>query len=143
MVAQLGHHLFDHIANRNDARELALLHDWHMTEFSGGHALHQIMQRVALGAGDDVARHHLSHWSLERLRAIGEEQGFEVVAVPLLPDGDAVDRISSTRIRNALAEGRMEDVAAFLGRPYAIRGPVLHGEERGRTMGFPTPRGRP
>ena len=75
---------------------------------------------------------------MDRLRAIGEEQGFEVVAVPLLPDADGHDRISSTRVRTALAEGRMDEVQALLGRPYAIRGPVLHGDQRGRVIGFPT-----
>lgn len=72
------------------------------------------------------------------LTEIGREQGFEVVAVPLMPDAEGRERISSTRIRNALAEGRMEDVTAFLGRPYSVRGPVVHGDERGRTIGFPT-----
>ncbi|MFA7248933.1 MAG: bifunctional riboflavin kinase/FAD synthetase [Dehalococcoidia bacterium] len=74
----------------------------------------------------------------ERLRAIGVEQGYEVIAVPLLEDGAGVARISSTRIREALAAGEMEEVASLLGRPYAIRGPVLHGDHRGRGIGFPT-----
>ena len=74
----------------------------------------------------------------EALAAIGEEQGFEVIPVPLMHDDEAGERVSSTRIRNALAAGEMEEVARLLGRPYAVRGPVLHGEERGRTIGFPT-----
>lgn len=74
----------------------------------------------------------------EVLAAIGEEQGFEVIPVPLMHDDDAGERVSSTRIRNALAAGEMEEVARLLGRPYAVRGPVLHGQERGRTIGFPT-----
>ena len=91
-----------------------------------------------LVVGEDFRLGRGGEGSVERLRAIGEEQGFEVVAVPLLADAGAVDRISSTRIREALAAGDMDDVSAFLGRPYAIRGPVLHGEERGRQMGFRT-----
>jgi len=74
----------------------------------------------------------------EALAAIGEEQGFEVIPVSLMHDDQAGERVSSTRIRNALAAGEMEEVARLLGRPYAVRGPVLHGEERGRTIGFPT-----
>lgn len=73
-----------------------------------------------------------------RLAEIGDAQGFEVVAVPLLDDGEGGERISSTRVRDAIAAGEMELVARLLGRPYALRGPVLHGDERGRTIGFPT-----
>jgi len=91
-----------------------------------------------LVVGEDFRLGRGGEGTVERLRAIGEEQGFEVLAVPLLADAGAVDRISSTRVREALADGNMDDVSAFLGRPYAIRGPVLHGEERGRRMGFPT-----
>jgi riboflavin kinase / FMN adenylyltransferase len=72
------------------------------------------------------------------LTEIGREQGFEVIPVPLLPDANGEERISSTRIRNALAAGQMEDVQAFLGRAYAIRGPVVHGDARGAGIGFPT-----
>ncbi|MPZ97739.1 MAG: bifunctional riboflavin kinase/FAD synthetase [Dehalococcoidia bacterium] len=71
-----------------------------------------------------------------RLAEIGEEQGFDVVPIAELDD-DA-ERVSSTRIREALAAGRMEQVATLLGRPFSLRGPVLHGDERGRTIGFPT-----
>ncbi len=72
----------------------------------------------------------------ERMRALGEELGFEVVQVePLMHDHE---RYSSTAVRNALAEGEMERVQALLGRSYRIAGPVVHGFERGRTIGFPT-----
>jgi riboflavin kinase/FMN adenylyltransferase len=46
--------------------------------------------------------------------------------------------VSSTAVRRALAAGDMELVASLLGRPHAIRGPVVRGNERGRTIGFPT-----
>ena len=91
-----------------------------------------------LVVGEDFRCGRNGEGTVERLRAIGAEQGFEVVAVPLLADAQGHDRISSTRIRAALAAGEMEDVSAFLGRAYAIRGPVLHGEQRGRSIGFPT-----
>ncbi len=91
-----------------------------------------------LVVGEDFRLGRGGEGTVDRLRAIGEEQGFEVIAVPLLPDADGRDRISSTRVRDALASGRMDEVQALLGRPYAIRGPVLHGEQRGRQMGFPT-----
>ena len=91
-----------------------------------------------LVVGEDFRLGRGGEGTVDRLREIGVEQGFEVLAVPLLADEAGRDRISSTRVREALAAGEMEDVAALLGRPYAIRGPVLHGEERGRTIGFPT-----
>ena len=72
----------------------------------------------------------------ERMRQLGKEVGFEVVQVePLLEDGE---RISSTAVRRALGEGQMELVRALLGRDYKLAGPVVHGFERGRTIGFPT-----
>lgn len=72
----------------------------------------------------------------ERMRALGRELGFEVVqAEPLMFDGE---RYSSTAVRRALAAGDMERVTALLGRHYHLAGPVVHGDERGRAIGFPT-----
>jgi riboflavin kinase/FMN adenylyltransferase len=71
-----------------------------------------------------------------RLRAIGEREGFEVVAVPLRDlDGAPV---SSTRIRALLEAGRVAEAARLLGRRYDLRGRVVRGEEVGRTLGYPT-----
>ena len=72
----------------------------------------------------------------DRMRALGRELGFEVVQIePLMHDHE---RFSSTAVRKALASGEMERVTALLGRSYRIAGPVVHGFERGRTIGFPT-----
>ena len=46
--------------------------------------------------------------------------------------------VSATRIRSALAAGRVEDAAELLGRPYAVDGRVVEGDRRGRSLGFPT-----
>lgn len=91
-----------------------------------------------LVVGEDFRLGRGGEGTTSRLAEIGREQGFEVIPVPLMQDGEGTDRISSTRIRNALLDGQMELVAHMLGRPYAVRGPVLHGDERGRTIGFPT-----
>ena len=48
------------------------------------------------------------------------------------------NRPSSSRIREAVAEGRVADAAIMLGRPYEMRGSVVHGDRRGRELGFPT-----
>jgi riboflavin kinase/FMN adenylyltransferase len=89
-----------------------------------------------LVVGEDFRLGRGGEGTVERLAEIGRAQGFDVLPVGLL--GDDSERISSTRIREALAAGRMEEVARFLGRPFSLRGPVLHGDERGRTLGFPT-----
>lgn len=70
------------------------------------------------------------------LAALGQELGFEVrEAEPLVEDGQVV---SSTLVREALLEGEIEKVTDLLGRPFSLRGPVVRGAERGRTIGFPT-----
>ena len=48
------------------------------------------------------------------------------------------EKVSSTRIRNLLTEGQIEEVNSLLGRPYRITGMVVHGDQRGRKIGFPT-----
>ena len=68
---------------------------------------------------------------------IGKELGFEVAVMPAPLSTDQVT-VSSTSIRNALATGDLKAVEALLGRRYSLRGPVVHGEQRGRTLGFPT-----
>ena len=67
---------------------------------------------------------------------LGRRFGFEVTVAPLL-HLEGVE-ISSTAIRKALAEGRPRDAAAMLGHRHRIEGPVLHGDKRGRDLGFPT-----
>jgi riboflavin kinase/FMN adenylyltransferase len=87
--------------------------------------------------GEDFAFGRGREGNVPRLREIGADLGFEVATVSLLTEEDA-EVISSTRVRAALAEGEMPEVERLLGRPYSLRGPVLHGDERGRLIGFPT-----
>jgi len=72
----------------------------------------------------------------ETLRALGRDLGFGVTIADLVAEGGA--EISSTAIRAALGEGRPRDAAAMLGHWHRIEGAVLHGEKRGRQLGFPT-----
>lgn len=72
----------------------------------------------------------------DTLRAIGAELGFAVDVVPPVETQGAP--VSSSRIRKAVAEGRMAEARACLGRPYSVRGVVVKGEGRGRGLGFPT-----
>ena len=70
------------------------------------------------------------------LEAAGARLGFEVhVLATVTVDGE---RVSSTRVREALARADFAQAAQLLGRPYAICGRVVHGAQRGRGMGFPT-----
>jgi riboflavin kinase/FMN adenylyltransferase len=72
----------------------------------------------------------------EMLAARGPELGIRVQLVPQVCAGGA--DVSSTRIRAALAQGDVEDARTCLGRPYTVRGRVVEGDRRGRTLGFPT-----
>lgn len=74
--------------------------------------------------------------SVGDLQALGAEFGFGVTIAPLLRAGGK--EVSSTAIRNALSEGRPRDATAMLGHLHRIEGAVLHGEKRGRELGFPT-----
>ena len=74
--------------------------------------------------------------SMRTLTELGPRLGFAVTIVPEVTiDGRDV---SSTRIREQLAAGAVEEAALLLGRPYAARGHVARGDQRGRTLGFPT-----
>jgi riboflavin kinase/FMN adenylyltransferase len=70
------------------------------------------------------------------LAALGERLGFAVERVGAREAGDAP--VSSTRIREALAAGEVEEAAVLLGRPYALSGSVVPGDALGRRLGFPT-----
>lgn len=72
----------------------------------------------------------------DTLRRLGAELGFGVDVVDPVPlDGGPV---SSTRIREAVAGGRMAEARSGLGRPYSLRGVVVRGDGRGKGLGFPT-----
>jgi riboflavin kinase/FMN adenylyltransferase len=71
------------------------------------------------------------------LSYMGEMEGFSVTIVAPLADGPDA-KISSSRIRAALQEGRPEEAARLLGHPWSIEGHVATGDRRGRTLGFPT-----
>ncbi len=71
------------------------------------------------------------------LKAEGERHGLAVRFVPPFRDRDGIV-VASSAIRKALAEGRVEDANRMLGYAYSVSGPVLHGEKRGRELGYRT-----
>lgn len=89
-----------------------------------------------LVVGDDFRFGHGRSGDFVMLRRAGEALGFEVDSLRTF----AVDgqRVSSTRIREALASGDLAAAEQFLGRPYRMCGRVAHGAKRGRSIGFPT-----
>jgi riboflavin kinase/FMN adenylyltransferase len=70
------------------------------------------------------------------LASLGAELGFSARAMEIV--GDDKGSWSSTRVRRAIAAGDWDDVRAVLGRPHALSGRVVRGDQRGRTIGFPT-----
>lgn len=71
------------------------------------------------------------------LQTLGQQKGFSVHPFESLLEWDG-ERISSSRIRRELAAGNITAVTACLGRPYCVRGTVIRGEGRGKTIGIPT-----
>jgi riboflavin kinase/FMN adenylyltransferase len=98
--------------------------------------LHKGLDARHLACGPDFAFGHRKGGDVAFLAARAEALGMGFTQVPAL--SDAGGPISSTRIRRALQDGYPERAAAELGRPWAIRGIVSHGDKRGRTIGFPT-----
>jgi len=74
--------------------------------------------------------------SMRLLTETGPRLGFSVTIIPEVTFAER--DVNSTRIRALLREGEVEEASRLLGRPFSIRGPVVGGMRRGRTLGFPT-----
>ncbi len=70
------------------------------------------------------------------LRSLGARYGFKAEKIDPVRYKDFV--VSSTRVRRLVSEARVDEASALLGHPYFIDGMVVHGDQRGRTIGFPT-----
>ncbi|RAL24781.1 hypothetical protein DL240_00800 [Lujinxingia litoralis] len=95
----------------------------------------------ALGAvevvvGEDFRFGHRRAGTTELLREEGARYGLKVVVPKLVEVGGAV--VSSTRVRGLVKAGELAEVRELLGRPHRLTGEVVHGEARGRALGFPT-----
>jgi len=98
--------------------------------------LHEGLGAAHLACGADFAFGYRRGGDTAFLSAAAGELGMGLTLVP--PVADAQGPISSTRIRRLLQDGYPERAALMLGRPHTIRGEVMHGDARGRTIGFPT-----
>jgi riboflavin kinase/FMN adenylyltransferase len=92
----------------------------------------------AVVVGHDFHFGYKRQGNVALLQAMGAELGFDVTGLRLFADGVGGDTVSSTRIRDLLAEGAVGEAASLLGRPHQVRGVVISGDQRGRELGFPT-----
>ncbi|KAJ55132.1 riboflavin biosynthesis protein RibF [Actibacterium mucosum KCTC 23349] len=92
------------------------------------------LDHVVVGADFRFGKARAGHAS--DLQVFGKEMGFGVTIATLV-QGDQGE-VSSTAIREALGDGRPRDAQQMLGHWHRIDGPVIHGEKRGRELGFPT-----
>lgn len=92
------------------------------------------VQRIVVGP--DFQFGHGREGAVPALLTLGEKYGFAVTVVDPIEMGGR--RVSSTRIRQALREGDLTTAQALLGRPYSVSGTIVRGEQRGRSLGFPT-----
>jgi riboflavin kinase/FMN adenylyltransferase len=89
-----------------------------------------------LWIGENFALGHRREGNPLFLEKAGKRMGFELVVVPpVLVDGEVV---SSTRVREALRSGDVARAASYLGRPFTLPGVIVHGSDRGKSLGFPT-----
>lgn len=89
---------------------------------------------VCVGANFLFGRDRTGTFTL--LKALGEDRGFRVECIDPVRYKDFV--VSSTRVRHLITEGRVDEAAALLGHHYFLDGIVVHGDKRGRELGFPT-----
>lgn len=111
-----------------------------MTRMSAEDFIQQVLVRRLsareVWVGPEFRFGHGRQGDLALLQAKGAGYGF--VAHEIEPVAFANTRISSSRVRQALAEGNLDEAAAVLGRRYAISGKVVRGQQLGRTLGYPT-----
>ena len=98
--------------------------------------LQKKLRMRGLVVGPDFVMGRDSEGDIATLHRLGREMGFTLTVIPpALKDGEIV---SSTTIRNALAEGNMEKVRLLMGRRFSLHGKVVRGTGRGASLGFPT-----
>jgi riboflavin kinase/FMN adenylyltransferase len=98
--------------------------------------LHERIQPAEVYVGYDFRFGRDRAGSMRMLTELGPRLGFAVTIIPevTVDEGD----VNSTRIRTLLSESRVGEASGMLGRPYSIRGDIVEGDRRGRTIGFPT-----
>ena len=131
---------YEAIAALNIDRLLCVKFDHVFAELTAAEFIEQILVRKLavrfLVIGDDFRFGLQRRGDFALLVEAGRQYGFQVLSTDTLLHDQ--QRVSSTLLREALREGRLEDVTHMLGHPYTITGRVAHGAKLGRTIGFPT-----
>ena len=97
------------------------------------------LRTQAVIVGSDFHFGHMRQGNVTLLREMGERHDFSCEPIVLVPRADGVNEpVSSTAIRRALAGGEIDSATRMLGRAHEVRGVVIEGDQRGRTIGFPT-----
>jgi riboflavin kinase / FMN adenylyltransferase len=118
------------VAQRFDRSFAAQTADAFLARLGRGRVLAGVVMSPESAFGRDRAG------TLDTVRGVSARLGFRVVEVAPMALGG--ERVSSSRIRELLGMGRLAAVRRLLGRRYAVIGRVVHGERRGRRLGFPT-----
>jgi riboflavin kinase/FMN adenylyltransferase len=100
------------------------------------HLSAQLGQLLSVCVGSEFTFGHKRSGNVALLQKLGRELHFEVHGLAAVALGGQV--VSSTRIRESIRAGQFDAAGQMLGRDYALAGPVLRGEQLGRTLGFPT-----
>jgi riboflavin kinase/FMN adenylyltransferase len=98
--------------------------------------LHERIGPAEVYVGYDFRYGRDREGSMRTLTELGPHLGFAVTIIPEVRIGNR--DVNSTRIRELLEDGNVEEAAQLLGRPYTVRGRVVTGDRRGRSIGFPT-----
>jgi riboflavin kinase/FMN adenylyltransferase len=98
--------------------------------------LYEHLHMAELWVGDGFALGHQRQGNVPALRKMGAHWGFRLHVIK--PIGFGSKEVSSTRVRELLAAGRVSEARQLLGRPYSLAGEVVAGARRGRCLGFPT-----
>ena len=98
--------------------------------------LHEKLDLKEIYVGSSFVFGHGREGDLSLLREMGESFGFRAFGVDEVSSGG--DRISSSRIRQAVSEGKVAEAMDMLGRPYSIAGVIARGDRMGKRLGWPT-----
>ena len=98
--------------------------------------IHECIRPMEVYVGYDFHFGRDRQGSMRSLTQTGPRLGFSVTIIPEVTIGER--DVNSTRIRELLSHGQVEEAEILLGRPYGIRGGVVEGDRRGREIGFPT-----
>jgi riboflavin kinase/FMN adenylyltransferase len=105
------------------------------TEFIRDYLVKKLqVKKLVIGYDHQFGRNR--EGTIDFLKTISEIYEFDVIEIP--PEEIDAINISSTKIRDSLLEGKVDNAALFLGEPFCLQGKVIKGDQLGRTIGFPT-----